>query len=282
MHRLPHANLGTFRSLHFKFEKSTGTTRIVTLGDSYTWGDRIKEPGDLWPSVLEKSLHDKSRVEVVNLAIAGFNTVNQRELLSTYGWRFQPDIVIVQYLGNDPLPGGPGFKRAYGSWMKKSIVPLAVSPALHRKLETNSYLYSYLNEKWQQYGKIAVGKKDITYLDLHDDDFSGWHDVQKALTGIRDECAARKKKFLLVMFPLLEPRVYLDKYEFAVLHQKLAKFAAAEKIEFFDLLPELVKINPWSEHWRVEPFDGHPSILCHHTAGTLVAQKLVELGWIGE
>jgi hypothetical protein len=50
--------------------KEAGTERIVVLGDSFTWGDKIASSDSTWPAQLEQQLRDGwpgRRIEVVNL-----------------------------------------------------------------------------------------------------------------------------------------------------------------------------------------------------------------------
>ena len=51
--------------------------KIVTLGDSFTWGDGIWAEADVWPNRLEAILTERAAqpVGVVNLAVRGFTTV---------------------------------------------------------------------------------------------------------------------------------------------------------------------------------------------------------------
>jgi hypothetical protein len=65
------------RSLNLDKSKPKGIFRIVTLGDSFTWGDKIAHTEDTWPYVVERLLHAKGiRTEVINMAHTGFTTVN--------------------------------------------------------------------------------------------------------------------------------------------------------------------------------------------------------------
>ena len=71
--------------------KTNNRLRIIVLGDSFTWGDKLANHEDLWTSVLERNLqqdiNDKD-IEVVNLGLKGFTTVNElstrfKEIIST-------------------------------------------------------------------------------------------------------------------------------------------------------------------------------------------------------
>lgn len=84
------------------FEKAPGTQRIVCLGDSFTQGYEV-EVESSFPALLEKTLHDRGlRVEVLNLGVSGFGTAEELIMLTEYGLRFDPDVVVVGYYQNDP------------------------------------------------------------------------------------------------------------------------------------------------------------------------------------
>ena len=65
----------------FKRKKEFGTYRILALGDSLTWGAKIRKAEDVWPRVLEGKLKEefKKKIEVINLGVHGFTTVNEWE-----------------------------------------------------------------------------------------------------------------------------------------------------------------------------------------------------------
>jgi len=92
-----------FRSPPYPKQKDDGTMRIVGLGDSFMfgWGVSYQE---CYLSALESTLNTRypdSRWEVINTAVPGYNTVMEVETLKTKGLDFEPDIVIMHYVGND-------------------------------------------------------------------------------------------------------------------------------------------------------------------------------------
>jgi len=80
-----------------------GTFRIVCLGDSSTFGWGVGGE-DAYPALLEREValrHPGLRVEVVNLGICGYSSLQGRVLLEREALRYEPDVVSLSYGSND-------------------------------------------------------------------------------------------------------------------------------------------------------------------------------------
>jgi len=83
--------------------KPDGVFRVVVMGDSVSFGYGVEE-AEAYPQVLEELLSElvpDSRVEVVNLAVGGYNAYNEAKLLEGVGRSYEPDLVLVQFCIND-------------------------------------------------------------------------------------------------------------------------------------------------------------------------------------
>jgi len=83
--------------------KPDGVFRIVVMGDSVSFGYGVEE-AEAYPQVLEELLSElvpDSRIEVVNLAVGGYNPYNEARLLEGVGQSYEPDLVLVQFCIND-------------------------------------------------------------------------------------------------------------------------------------------------------------------------------------
>jgi hypothetical protein len=92
-----------FRGPEIETSKPPGTLRLLGLGDSvmFGWGVR-EEEGFLWR--LEEKLRELetgAKWEVVNLAVPGYNTVMELELLRERGLALEPDLIVLNFVGND-------------------------------------------------------------------------------------------------------------------------------------------------------------------------------------
>ena len=85
----------------------TGVTRIVTLGDSFTFGFGANDD-ETYPAHLEQRLNTRlsgsrrhGKVEVINASNAGSGTGDQALFFSIWVARFQPHVVILNVHAND-------------------------------------------------------------------------------------------------------------------------------------------------------------------------------------
>lgn len=88
------------RDVERQYAKPPGVKRIILLGDSVVVGYRIKEIDQLMSRQLEK-LFDDQRVEVLNVAVTGYCTRAEVELLRVQGVKYDPDAVILVFVEND-------------------------------------------------------------------------------------------------------------------------------------------------------------------------------------
>lgn len=78
-----------------------GRACIAALGDSVTFGNDLAFE-DTWPARLESALRAQSReVDVLNLALGGYDTMQEVATLEELGLRYRPTHVIVGYCVND-------------------------------------------------------------------------------------------------------------------------------------------------------------------------------------
>lgn len=85
-----------------QLNKSPGTTRIVGLGDSVAFGFGVEEP-KTYLRQLENLLNRSTdkKFEVINAAVTGYNTFQERKFLEDGVLKFKPDIIILSLVLND-------------------------------------------------------------------------------------------------------------------------------------------------------------------------------------
>ncbi|MFZ2160709.1 MAG: hypothetical protein WAW02_00695 [Sideroxyarcus sp.] len=85
----------------FDYRKPAGTLRVLTLGDSCTQGHEVRQD-QTFSAVLERSLNfHKSPAEVINTGVSGFGNDEELVLLENEGFKYNPDVVVVGFFGND-------------------------------------------------------------------------------------------------------------------------------------------------------------------------------------
>lgn len=99
-----HNRMG-FRDTEHQIAKPAGTLRILTLGDSFTYGIGAAFD-ETYPSRLQQVLSERFRsqkIEVINAGIPRYWPEPERLLLQHYGLAYEPDLVTVGFLPNDVL-----------------------------------------------------------------------------------------------------------------------------------------------------------------------------------
>jgi lysophospholipase L1-like esterase len=92
-----------FRGPELGAGRTRPAVRVVGLGDSVMFGWGVREE-DAYLSLLPALLGPATpgvAWEVVNTAVPGYNTVMEVETLEAKGLRFDPDLVVLNFVGND-------------------------------------------------------------------------------------------------------------------------------------------------------------------------------------
>ena len=100
------------RDLEFSKEKPGGTFRVICLGNSCTFGWRVKSE-ETYPKQLEKLLNtdlDYKKYEVINAAVTGYSSFQGKRFLREQVLKYKPDIITICYGWNDLLPAAFGIE----------------------------------------------------------------------------------------------------------------------------------------------------------------------------
>jgi lysophospholipase L1-like esterase len=91
-----------FRGHEYSATKPPGVFRFVGIGDSVMFGWGVNDE-ETYASLLERALtvERKAPVEVLNLGVPGFNTVQEVGLFRERGLALEPDAVLLNYVLND-------------------------------------------------------------------------------------------------------------------------------------------------------------------------------------
>lgn len=131
-----------FRDEIWPLTKDPGVFRLAVLGDSFIWGDGLPYE-QIWSQKLKQRLNEAygGRVEVLSWGRKGWSTLDEYRFLKDLGVNYQPDLLIVGYVSNDPDLGL--YPQEYFNLAQVSVVrPL-------RWLFPNTvYFVSILCESW--------------------------------------------------------------------------------------------------------------------------------------
>ena len=102
-------NLGTnikinshgLRDIERSWDKPDGKFRILTLGDSFTYGDGV-ELNNTYAKLLENFLTaDGLDIDVINAGVIGYNLYQSLIYFKTIGFKYDPDLIIYFFWIDD-------------------------------------------------------------------------------------------------------------------------------------------------------------------------------------
>jgi len=107
-----------WKDVEHRIEKPPGVFRILFLGDSNTYG--IVPLEYLYTRKLEELLKERGidNIEVLSMGVGGWGTDQALEALVIEGIRYNPDLVIYQFCGNDVLDNLPPVHHDALQWNK--------------------------------------------------------------------------------------------------------------------------------------------------------------------
>jgi lysophospholipase L1-like esterase len=217
--------------------KPDGVRRILMLGDSVTfgWGVAQKNTTSEILQALLNDLNDGWQYQVVNMGIGNANTDMEVRALENDGWRFMPDVIVLNFFINDAEP----------------------TPVRESNLLTEfSYAFVFLS------GRIDVLRRQFGlasdwrnyYSDFYRPESSGWRRSSEAITRLAEFSRNRDIGLVIANYPELHE---LANYPFASITADVAAIAQSESVEFVDLLHAVAGDDPQSL-W-VHPGDAHPN-----------------------
>jgi lysophospholipase L1-like esterase len=148
--------------------KRKGVTRIVGLGDSVMWGTVVNEKDSIL-GFLEKKLNYESSYEVINAGVVGYSTLQELVFLEKYVLPLKPDVVLVNYCGNDLLPTEDPFKnvrRIYIRYLNHLLEGqgLSFTPEEKGGIKTLIRMFDSAGHVWKELSKFDAKSPKLSYL----------------------------------------------------------------------------------------------------------------------
>ena len=243
-------------------EKPANTTRIMSLGDSITfgWGCPANET---FSARLEKSLNEHPltpgrKYEVINTGVGNSNTAMEVTWFKEEGYRFQPDCVLVGWFINDAEP---------------TPVPSSNWLAYH------SYAYIWLDSAFDTMLRRSSARKNYQeyYRGLYRDDQPGWPKCQRAFAELATFCAERKIPVHILLIP--ELHTLGAHYEFVDVHDKVRAVCATNHLPTLELADAFPTDGNPRDYWAA-PGDDHPNGKGHGLMAEKIDRVLREEHWV--
>jgi lysophospholipase L1-like esterase len=157
-----HNSLG-FKGREFSVRKASDTKRIVAIGASTTYGQRVG-PDDAYPGQLESQLRASgTNVEVINGGVPGYVSINNLRFYRERVLPLEPDLVVVYQGRNDVLPQAyNGFVSDYSHYRDFHYRP-GPTNELHKKV----FRFSRLAMLLSTFGGNRFGWSDIDESPLY-------------------------------------------------------------------------------------------------------------------
>jgi len=242
---------GMRESRDYPRDRPTNTIRLVGIGDSGMFGWNVEQNQD-YLAVMENQLNDNNTgttFEVINLAVPGYNSQIEAEVLRHKGLSYHPDIVIVGWCENDGQL--PFFLLEKENFSRRDVSFLHM--LLFRRDDYRHVASGYTISNLRD-----MNRENVVPGILSGTESMGLEKAFKEFASLRDE-----HDFHLIFFGPIgkEVRLLLDK----------------AGIHYFNTY-EKVPARSYPKEWLVNYM--HPSAEGHEVLARSLARHLVELGWI--
>jgi lysophospholipase L1-like esterase len=280
--------------------KPAGTTRILGVGDSVTFGYGVRLE-ETYLKVLEARLNARAagarRYEVVNAGVEECGLDAYAHAVERLAPLLGADLVLVGIVLNDvqryPEVGAPPARPAEPGPARRA----------HGRLLARSHLYHAgvlaarsLLSRWRVLDVADLYGSPLRALTQHGEAIEGaWASSLRVLEGLVERTRARGVRLVLVVFPVEVQldRAAIERYRArygvelperaldAEPQRRLAAFAAAHDVPLVDVLPALRAAGGDGLYLRAGPirFDPvHFSPRGHRVIGEALAARLSAIG----
>ena len=256
-----HLNALGFRERPFSLDKPAGTYRIVVVGDSFTYGNGVRQQ-DRYSDVLGTKLPE--HFEVLNFGMGGANTPEHRNLIARLLPEVHPDFVLLQWYVNDTedddTTGRPFFR------------PLMPIRRVHRLLNDSSALYTVANMQWTE-TQVALGMTEsyVDYLQRRVGDPNS-RDAQidrRLLLELIALCRGANVPLGIVLFPDTAGSDLGRGYPFAYLHERVLDICREQNLVCLDLRSAFSQVRDHRTLWASR-LDHHPGALANEIAAAKI------------
>lgn len=176
--------------------------KIAIFGDSITFGIGVSTE-KTFAKFLENKLNSEHRnkppIQVFNLGVPSYNTVQEYRYMTQSYSTFKPDMIILEFsAGNDALT-----LADIGSGVNKHRILRGIKDVLRNLyaydfMATKLYRFIY-NRKLLRYRDPYQGRFAVDNL-CYQESYAGWIEAQKAFLDIKHFCARNNIILIFAIF----------------------------------------------------------------------------------
>lgn len=261
------------RDVERPWKKPPGVRRALVLGDSFTFGMKVAGEAS-YPKALERLLNEGNsglKWDVINAGVVAYSLCQERKWLSLKGWRYEPDLVVVGFFGDDPhCKGEASGDRFAGTDPYRNFTRVSV---LYNFLRNS---YAVLNARYfERIRPVWTGGLEARshylernrFTDIPDEE---WVGVAGDLRTMKEGAAERGARLLVVVIPDAG-QVGFPKLQEPT--RRLLAVCRQEGIDCLDSTPEIEKApEPLSLY--LYPLDAHLSPAGHSFLARLILERM--------
>ena len=226
-----HIGSAGFRTEEFALPKPAGTYRILTIGDSTTFGWRV-EQAETYGKQLEQELNSQNNnlaYEVINAGVPGWTLEASRNFLLDKGFGYEPDAIVLAITVVNDMTTAP---------------PIKSENPLFAWLRDKTYGWSFVTTQLRFLAARQVGPEAIPNLNPRQDakayypirtDNPIYNTVWGFVADMAEASQAHNIPFYIIVFPTAF-QVNSSNHPNTA-QQVLSERAAAAGIPIIDLLP---------------------------------------------
>lgn len=252
-------NAQGFRGPEYEQTPPRGVTRIAVIGDSESFGQHLLARKTLAGS-LETQLNAsgrEGRFQVLNFGVPGYNTAQEWRVLQTRVLPYQPSVVVLYYVLNDPEIQSRTLLLSSTRLSRSSLYMFSVWLLRFREMR--------IDEIRRQYRSIAP-----YYKALH---HSSYGEASRQLIRTMGHWLHRRGiHLLLVIAPEICGYDDFSSYPYREVHADLAALAS-EEITVIDPLEDLAQLGKKPRSLWVTRTDPHKNA----EATRAIARRVAEV-----
>lgn len=251
--------------------------RILVIGDSFVWGDGYANMNDIWWRKLQRELVKRGyyNTEVLALGWNGFNTLEEFEYLKAIFKKYNPDIIIWDYVINDPdtgviKPENTRLENIIKQDIDSGLIKnpdkfLVFLSSLEKKLPNISkQLFKARVKNLEKYqpitdsSNIVYGYENWELALLKGENFKRYKGIVQQISSFAKENP--NTKIFFVSLPGWPCREY-----YGPRFKKITQLYKSNNLNFYDLLPKMENKfgrNNWGYViWSINPANNHPGVI---------------------